>query len=84
MPSNAMPLLVASESIKPITAEQSMSDLLEFFKGGKIEHSNIHAVQDDVLVEENYTNHSMAVLLDSFRENNALPKGDARMVRNLF
>lgn len=78
-----MPLLEASESIKPVTAEQSMSDLLEFFKGGKIEQSKIHAVQDDVSVGENYTKDSMAVLLDSFRENNALPQGDTKVVRHL-
>lgn len=78
-----MPLLEASESIQPVTAEQSMSDLLEFFKGGKIEQSNKHAVQDDVSVRENYTRDSMAVLLDSFWKNNALPQGDTKVVRHL-
>lgn len=76
----SMPVLEASESVKPVTAEQSMSDLLEFFKGGRIEQSNIHVVQDDVSVGENCTKHSMAVLLDSFRESNALPQGDAKVI----
>lgn len=78
-----MPLLEAYESIKPATAEQSMSDLLEFFKGGNIEQSNIHTVQDDVSVGEIYAKDSMAVLLDSFRENNALPQEDTKVVRHL-
>lgn len=76
----SMPLLEASESIKPATAEQSMSDLLEFFKGGKIEQSNVHAMQDDVSVRENCTKDSMAVLLDSFREKNDLPQGDTKVI----
>ncbi|XP_074355363.1 uncharacterized protein LOC141695033 isoform X1 [Apium graveolens] len=77
----SMPLLEAYKSIKPVTAEQSMSDLLKkFFKGGKIEQSNIHSVQDDVSVGENYTKDSMAVLLDSFRENNALHQGDTKVI----
>lgn len=84
MSSNGIPLLEASEFIKPMNAEQSMSDLLESFKGGKIEQSNIHAGQEEVSVRGNDTKHSMAAFLDSFQENNVLPHGDAEVVRHLI
>ncbi|KAL1827374.1 hypothetical protein ACET3Z_005786 [Daucus carota] len=80
MSSNGIPLLEASEFIKPINAEQSMSDLLESVKGGKIEQSIICAGQEEVSVRGNDTKHSMAALLDSFQENNVLPHGDAEVI----
>lgn len=80
MSSKAMSLLEESESIEHRIVEQSMSDVIEFFQGGKVEQSNIHAVQNEVAVGQDHTKHSMAEILDSYQENKRLLRGNSKVV----
>ncbi|PSS14666.1 Homeotic protein female sterile like [Actinidia chinensis var. chinensis] len=79
---NMAPKLLQStqelEAVDYRTVESSTSELLENFQVGKIEQSEVYGVPAEVANEHDYTEHSMADILDRYQEKTGLPRRNSK------